>query len=133
MGGFCLSFSGWQGQVETDETVQCPDNRNGSQQPNTPAIDSPHLGYVQAIMQHIEERNQVLAGNRPWRAPVTLTEFITRHGVDKHLVIARFNKLAGLRINAWRNAECQRFTRLNQKRHKADSHLRVACLDLLDI
>ena len=122
---------GGQREIEAAETVQRPDEGDHAQQPDAPAVDAPHLGQVQAVVQLVEKGDDGFARHWPHGAPLALTEFGPGGRVHEDLVEARLVQLAGGGIEAWPHAQRQRFTGLGRQRHIVHPHLGIALLHLL--
>ena len=56
---------------------------------------------MQAEVEFVEERNEVLTIDWPGGAPLTLAQFVTSHRIDEDLIESGFVEPLGVGVDAW--------------------------------
>ena len=81
-------------------------------------------------MQLVEERDEVLARHRPYRADIATAEFVARAGIDEDLVVIQHVTLAGGGIDLRQHEERQRLAGFfGRQREVDDAAGRIARLE----
>src|SRR5688572_11522838 len=79
-------LAGGQRQVEADEAIDGPDERDDAHEPQTPHVDAPHARDVQRVMEHVEGRDEILGREGPDPAPFAAAELGAGRRIDEELV-----------------------------------------------
>ena len=81
-------------------------------------------------MQHVEERDEVLARDRPDGAPLAAAQLVAGRRIDEDLIVARLIQATGGGIDTGLDPERQRLAVLEHERDVGDDDLGIARFDL---